>query len=52
MFEALVEAEKSKFLKSFLGSTLYNNYMLLQADEWEGYRTYVAPREHIKNLST
>jgi len=52
MFEALVEAEKSKFLKSFLGSTLYNHYMVLKTEEWEGYRTYVTPREYRRNLST
>jgi len=52
MFEALVEAEKSKFLKSFLGSPLYEHYLTLKTEEWEGYRTYVTPREHRRNLST
>jgi len=52
MYEALVLAEKSKFLKSFLGIPLYEHYMSLKTEEWEGYRTFVTPREHRKNLST
>ncbi|MEA2108369.1 MAG: hypothetical protein U9P07_02960 [Pseudomonadota bacterium] len=52
MYEALVMAEKSKFLKSFLGSPLYEHYMNLKTEEWEGYRTFVTTREHRKNLST
>jgi len=52
MFEALVEAEKSTFLKSFLGTPLYDHYMSLKTEEWEGYRTYVTPREHRRSLST
>ncbi|MCD6389225.1 MAG: glutamine synthetase, partial [Desulfobulbaceae bacterium] len=52
MYEALILAEKSKFLKSFLGSPLYEHYLNLKIEEWEGYRTFVTPREHRKNLST
>jgi len=52
MFEALVEAEKSAFLKSFLGNPMYDQYMSLKTEEWEGYRTYVTPREHRRSLST
>ena len=51
MFEALVEAEGSKFLKEFLGETLYNQYMSLKINEWENYRTFVTPREHKLNLN-
>ena len=51
LFEALVEAEKSKFLKNLLGERIYNNYMKLKIDEWEDYRIHVTPRELEKYLS-
>jgi glutamine synthetase len=51
MFEALVEAEKSKFLKDLLGERIYNNYMGLKIADWEEHRTHVTPREHEKYLS-
>lgn len=51
MFEALVEAENSSFLKSFLGGPLFKQYMDLKITEWENYRTFVTPREHKLNLS-
>lgn len=51
MFEALVEAENSQFLKEFLGEPLYTQYMALKTDEWENYRTFVTPREHKLNLN-
>jgi len=44
-YEALVEAEKSQFLKQILGERLYTNYMKLKIDDWEGHRTHVTPRE-------
>lgn len=50
MFEALVEAEKSTFLKELLGDDLYNHYMALKIDEWESYRTDITPREHKEYL--
>lgn len=50
MFEALVEAERSPFLKSFLGEELYETFMKLKSEEWEGYRTDVTPREHIEYM--
>ncbi|MBU2515077.1 glutamine synthetase family protein [bacterium] len=50
MFEALVEAEKSAFLKEFLGDPLYSQYMALKTNEWETYRTFVTPREHKMNF--
>jgi len=50
MFEALVEAEKSAFLKELLGAPLYAQYMSLKTNEWESYRTFVTPREHKMNL--
>ena len=52
MYEALVEAEQSKFLKTTLGNNLFEQYINLKIEEWEGYRTYVTPREHKNNLST
>ena len=51
MFEALVEAEKSRFLKDLLGEQIYNNYMALKIADWEEHRTHVTPREHEKYLS-
>ncbi len=51
MFEALVEAENSQFLKEFMGDPLYSQYMSLKIDEWENYRTFVTPREHKLNLN-
>lgn len=51
MFEALVEAERSKFLKDLLGEQVYNNYMALKIADWEEHRTHVTPREHEKYLS-
>lgn len=51
MFEALVEAENSQFLRNFMGEPLYNQYMLLKINEWENYRTFVTPREHKMNLN-
>lgn len=48
MFEALVEAERSKFLKNILGDEIYENYMKLKTSEWESYRTHVTLKEHKK----
>ncbi len=50
MFEALVEAERSQFLKDLLGEQLYGNYLRLKRDDWEEHRTHVTPREHRKYL--
>jgi glutamine synthetase len=51
MYEALVEAERSKFLKETLGERLYENYMALKVSEWEDHRTHVTPLEHSKYLN-
>ncbi len=51
LFEALVEAEKGKFLKNIMGDKLYNNYMSLKMDDWEEHRVHITPREHQKYLS-
>ena len=51
IFEALMEAEKSDFLKEVLGETLFNNYLDLKIADWEEHRTHVTPREHRKYLS-
>ena len=45
-----IRFESSDYLKSFLGA-LYDQYMHLKISEWEGYRTYVTPREHRRNMS-
>ena len=51
MYEALIEAEKSKFLKNFLGERIYNAYMGLKIIDWEDHRVHVTPRELDKYLS-
>ena len=51
MFEALVEAERSKFLKETLGDRIYTNYMDLKVSDWEEHRTHVTAREHSKYLN-
>jgi glutamine synthetase len=51
MYEALVEAERSKFLKETLGNRLYHNYMALKIDDWEEHRTTITPMEHSKYLT-
>jgi glutamine synthetase len=45
MYEALVEAEGSAFLKQTLGDETYQNFMALKTREWEGHRTHVTHRE-------
>ncbi|OEU68122.1 MAG: glutamine synthetase [Desulfobacterales bacterium PC51MH44] len=51
MFEALVEAERGKFLKEVLGERIYNSYMSLKIDDWEDHRVHITPRELNKYLS-
>ena len=51
MYEALIEAEKSNFLKNFLGERIYNAYMGLKVTDWEDHRVHVTPRELDKYLS-
>jgi glutamine synthetase len=51
MFEALVEAERSTFLREVLGEQLYSNLMAIKIKEWEGHRTHVTQREFEKYLS-
>lgn len=50
IFEALMEAEKSTFLKDLLGKPLYDNYLQLKMADWEEHRTHVTAREHHKYL--
>jgi len=51
IFEALLEAEKSAFLKSVLGPSLFRNYLDLKIADWEEHRTHVTAREHQKYLA-
>ena len=51
MHEALIEAERSKFLKEVLGERIYNNYMSLKINDWEDHRVHITPRELNKYLS-
>ena len=50
MYEALVEAERSKFLKEVLGERIYNTYMSLKISDWEDHRVHITPRELDKYL--
>ena len=50
LFEALVEAERSKVLKEILGQRIYDNYLALKMADWEEHRTHVTPRELKKYL--
>jgi glutamine synthetase len=51
MYEALVEAERSNFLKEVLGERIYNNYMSLKITDWEDHRIHITERELNKYLS-
>lgn len=51
MFEALMEAEKSRFLKEVLGDTVYDNLISLKASQWEMHRTHVTGLEHRSYLN-
>ncbi len=48
MFEALVEAERSQFLKDILGELRYEKYMGLKIADWEEHRTHITLRERSK----
>jgi len=50
-YEALMESEKSKFLKEVLGEDLFNNYLRLKMADWEDHRTTITNIEHKKYLS-
>jgi glutamine synthetase len=50
LFEALVEAERSKLLPEILGKRIFENYMALKMADWEEHRTHVTPLEHKKYL--
>ena len=51
-YEALVEAERSDFLKEFLGHRLYENFMALKIQEWEDDRVHISGREQRRYLSS
>lgn len=51
LFEALVEAERSKFLKGVLGDRIYENYMALKKADWEEHRVHITSRELTNYLS-
>jgi glutamine synthetase len=51
MYEALVEAERSKFLKEVIGERIYDAYMSLKITDWEDHRVHITERELNKYLS-
>ena len=50
MFEALVEAEDSRFLQDLLGEQQYQNLMKIKTAEWEDHRTSVTAMEFDRYL--
>lgn len=50
MYEALVEAEKSAFLKELLGDRIYENYLQIKIADWEDHRVHITQRELDKYL--
>ncbi|MFW5731135.1 MAG: glutamine synthetase family protein [Desulfonatronovibrionaceae bacterium] len=50
MYEALVEAEKSTFLREMLGQKMFDNLMNIKIEEWEEHRTHVTQREFDRYL--
>lgn len=50
-YEALVEADKSSFLREVLGDSLYDNFMRLKTQEWEDDRVHITRREHQRYLN-
>ncbi|MBW1776681.1 MAG: glutamine synthetase [Deltaproteobacteria bacterium] len=51
LFEALMEAERSRFLKEVLGERVFENYLAVKIREWELHRTGVTPLEHRMYLN-
>jgi len=51
MYEALVEAERGKFLKEVFGEEIYNTYMSLKINDWEDHRVHITSRELNKYLT-
>jgi len=49
-FPALMEAEKSDFMRSSLGKMLFENYMRIKTAEWEDFRTTITDLELQKYL--
>ena len=49
--KALVEAEKSDFLKEVMGEQIYRNMMELKVREWEEDRTHITSREYHKYMN-
>jgi glutamine synthetase len=46
MYEAMVEAERSRFLRDLLGDLLYKEFIALKKAEWEEHRIYISAKEH------
>jgi len=51
IFEALVEAERSSFLKKTLGDEIYTNYMDIKKEDWEDHRVHITHKEYQKYLN-
>ncbi len=47
MFEALAEAENSRFLKQLLGKPLFDKYISSKVNEWKRRQAYVTPQERV-----
>ncbi len=45
LYEALVEAERSDFLKNVLGERIYEKYITLKMQDWEEHRVHITSKE-------
>lgn len=50
LFEAIMETEKSKFVKEALGDHIFNRFLLNKKKEWEDYRIQITSHELKKYL--
>jgi len=50
LFEAIIETEKSAFVKDTLGEHIFNRFLFNKKKEWEEYRTQITEHEIKKYL--
>lgn len=50
LFEAILETEKSSFVKDTLGSHIFNRFLINKKHEWEEYRIQITEHEIKKYL--
>jgi glutamine synthetase len=50
MFDAMIEAEKSTFLKGILGESIYKNLLEIKRTELEEFRTDITQKDYVNYL--